>query len=134
MRVKGEVSGEDRFVQKRWVCVVSSAVIVLVCAVCARWKGFVGRLNGKRCQTGHFVGEVGRLRVLVALGDRQTAPQDPPKERLTCSSSMLPFAEGCAGANEKASPPGRRQEQASEQRCTFGHAAFSSVQFMLCDH
>ena len=35
-----------------------------------------------------------------------------------------PFMEGCAGANKKALPPGRQQEQASKQRCTF-----SSVQF-----
>ena len=34
-----------------------------------------------------------------------------------------------AVANKKASPPGRHREQASEQRCTFGPTAFSSVQF-----
>ena len=36
-----------------------------------------------------------------------------------------PFTEGCAGANKKASPPGR------QQRCTFSPttATFSSVQF-----
>ena len=40
-----------------------------------------------------------------------------------------PFTEGCAGANKKASPPGRHQEQASKQRCTFSPTTFSSVQF-----
>ena len=40
-----------------------------------------------------------------------------------------PFTEGCAGANKKPSPPGRQQEQASKQRCTFSHTTFSSVQF-----
>ena len=40
-----------------------------------------------------------------------------------------PFTEGCAGANKKASPPGRHQEQASKQRCTFRPTTFSSVQF-----
>ena len=40
-----------------------------------------------------------------------------------------PFTEGCAGANKKASPPGRHQEQASKQRCTFSLTTFSSVQF-----
>ena len=39
-----------------------------------------------------------------------------------------PFTEGCAGANKKASPPGRHQEQASKQRCTFRPTTFSSVQ------
>ena len=41
-----------------------------------------------------------------------------------------PFTEGCAGANKKASPPGRQQEQASKQRCTFRphYVQFSSVQ------
>ena len=39
-----------------------------------------------------------------------------------------PFTEGCAGANKKASPPGRHQEQASKQRCTFSPTTFSSVQ------
>ena len=39
------------------------------------------------------------------------------------------ITEGCAGANENASPPGRHQEQASKQRCTFSHTTFSSVQF-----
>ena len=34
-----------------------------------------------------------------------------------------------AVANKKALPPGRHREQASEQRCTFGPTAFSSVQF-----
>ena len=36
-----------------------------------------------------------------------------------------PFSEGCAGANKKASPPGR------QQRCTFSPTTFSSVQFSL---
>ena len=40
-----------------------------------------------------------------------------------------PFTEGCAGANKKASPPGRYQEQTSKQRCTFRPTTFSSVQF-----
>ena len=39
------------------------------------------------------------------------------------------FTEGCPGANDKASPPGRHQEQAPKQRCTFRPTAFSSVQF-----
>ena len=49
----------------------------------------------------------------------------------TSLSLTTPFTEGCAGANEKASPPGRHQEQlqASKQRCTFRPTAFSSVQF-----
>ena len=33
------------------------------------------------------------------------------------------------GANKKASPPGRHQEPASKQRCTFSPTTFSSVQF-----
>ena len=40
-----------------------------------------------------------------------------------------PFTEGCPGANNKASPPGRHQEQAPKQRCTFRPTTFSSVQF-----
>ena len=43
--------------------------------------------------------------------------------------STTPFTEGCAGANTKASPPGRHQEQAPKQRCTFSPTTFSSVQF-----
>ena len=34
-----------------------------------------------------------------------------------------PFTEGCAGANKKASPPGRKKH------CTFRATTFSSVQF-----
>ena len=33
------------------------------------------------------------------------------------------------GVNNKASPPGRHQEQAPKQRCTFSPTTFSSVQF-----
>ena len=44
-------------------------------------------------------------------------------------SLTTPFTEGCAGANNKASPPGRHQEQASKQRCTLSPTTFSSVQF-----
>ena len=43
-------------------------------------------------------------------------------------SPTTPFTEGCPGANNKASPPGRHQEQASKQRCTFSSTTFSSVQ------
>ena len=39
-----------------------------------------------------------------------------------------PFTEGCVGANKKALPPGRQQEQASKQLCTFSPTTFSSVQ------
>ena len=42
-------------------------------------------------------------------------------------SLTTPFTEGCAGANNKASPPGRHQEQAPKQRCTFSPTTFSSV-------
>ena len=38
-----------------------------------------------------------------------------------------PFTEGCAGANKKAPPPGRHQEQASKQRCTVSPTTFSPV-------
>ena len=44
-------------------------------------------------------------------------------------SLTTPFTEGCPGVNDKASPPGRHQEQAPEQRCTFRPTTFSSVQF-----
>ena len=37
--------------------------------------------------------------------------------------------EGRLGVNDKASPPGRLQEQAPKQRCTFSPTTFSSVQF-----
>ena len=40
-----------------------------------------------------------------------------------------PFTEGRLGVNNKASPPGRHQEQAPKQRCTFSSTTFSSVQF-----
>ena len=41
-------------------------------------------------------------------------------------SLTTPFAEGCAGTNNKASP----QEQSPKQRCTFSRSVqFSSVQF-----
>ena len=43
-------------------------------------------------------------------------------------SLTTPFAEGCPGVNDKASPPGRHQEQTPKQRCTFRPTAFSSVQ------
>ena len=44
-------------------------------------------------------------------------------------SLTTPFTEGRLGVNNKASPPGRHQEQAPRQRCTFRPTTFSSVQF-----
>ena len=44
-------------------------------------------------------------------------------------SLTTPFTEGRLGVNNKASPPGRHQEQAPKQRCTFSPTTFSSVQF-----
>ena len=44
-------------------------------------------------------------------------------------SLATPFTEGRPGVNDKASPPGRHQEQAPKQRCTFSSTTFSSVQF-----
>ena len=46
----------------------------------------------------------------------------------TGSSLTTPFTEGRLGVNDKASPPGRHQEQTPEQRCTFRPTTFSSVQ------
>ena len=43
-------------------------------------------------------------------------------------SLTTPFTEGRLGVNNKASPPGRHQEQAPKQRCTFSPTTFSSVQ------
>ena len=43
-------------------------------------------------------------------------------------SLTTPFTEGRLGVNNKASPPGRHQEQAPKQRCTFSSTTFSSVQ------
>ena len=43
-------------------------------------------------------------------------------------SLTTPFTEGRLGVNNKASPPGRHQEQAPTQRCTFSPTTFSSVQ------
>ena len=43
-------------------------------------------------------------------------------------SRTTPFTEGRLGVNNKASPPGRHQEQAPKQRCTFRPTTFSSVQ------
>ena len=45
-----------------------------------------------------------------------------------------PVHGGCAGANDKASPPGRHQEQAPKQRCTFSPTTFSSVQLSATYH
>ena len=47
----------------------------------------------------------------------------------TGSSRTTPFTEGRLGVNDEASPPGRHQEQAPKQRCTFSSTTFSSVQF-----
>ena len=44
-------------------------------------------------------------------------------------SRTTPFTEGRLGVNNKASPPGRHQEQAPKQRCTFSSTTFSSVQY-----
>jgi hypothetical protein len=49
-------------------------------------------------------------------------------------SRTTPFTEGRLGVNNKASPPGRHQEQAPKQRCTFSSTTFSSVQFSSCHH
>ena len=43
--------------------------------------------------------------------------------------SSATMHQGCAGANDKASPPGRHQEHAPKQRCNFSPTTFSSVQF-----
>ena len=48
-------------------------------------------------------------------------------------SLTTPFTEGRLGVNNKASPPGRHQEQAPKQRCTFRPTTFSSVQFSSCE-
>ena len=45
-------------------------------------------------------------------------------------SLTTPFTEGRLGVNNKASPPGRHQEQAPKQRCTFSPTTFSSVQYL----
>ena len=42
-------------------------------------------------------------------------------------SLTTPFTEGRLGVNNKASPPGRHQEQTPKQRCTFSSTTFSSV-------
>ena len=44
-------------------------------------------------------------------------------------SLTTPFTER-PGVNNKASPPGRHQEQAPKQRCTFRPTTFSSVQYI----
>ena len=41
-------------------------------------------------------------------------------------SLPTPFTEGRLGVNNKASPPGRHQEPAPKQRCTFSPTTFSS--------
>ena len=58
-----------------------------------------------------------------------------PCHAMPCTGSSLttPFTEGCPGVNNKASPPGRHQEQAPKQRCTFSPTTFSSVQFSTRD-
>ena len=43
-------------------------------------------------------------------------------------SLTTPFTEGRLGVNNKASPPGRHQERAPKQRCTFIPTTSSSVQ------
>ena len=43
-------------------------------------------------------------------------------------SLTTPFTEGRLGVNNKASAPGRHQEQAPKQRCSFSPTTFSSVQ------
>ena len=52
-----------------------------------------------------------------------------PSQTSTMQCHTTPFTKGCPGANNKASPPGRHQEQAPKQRCTFRPNTFSSVQF-----
>ena len=47
-------------------------------------------------------------------------------------SLTTPFTEGRPGVNNKASPPGRHQEQAPKQRCTF--SPLRSVQFSSRTH
>ena len=47
-------------------------------------------------------------------------------------SRTTPFTEGRLGVNNKASPPGRHQEQAPKQRCTFSSTTFSSVHEFPC--
>ena len=46
--------------------------------------------------------------------------------------AMLRYSVGVGDhtSNNKASPPGRHQEQAPKQRCTFRPTTFSSVQFV----
>ena len=45
-------------------------------------------------------------------------------------SLTTPFTEGRLRVNNKASPPGRHQEQTPKQRCTFSPTTFSSVQHL----
>ena len=65
-----------------------------------------------------------------------TGSRSPTVRPLLYSESIISedhtsFTEGCPGANKKAVPPGRHQEQTSKQRCTFSplrSVQFSSVQ------
>ena len=71
------------------------------------------------------------LRCVLAVGSQYLWVLGvPTKKRLESSIKKVhPFYLGCAGANKKASPPGRHQEQAPKQRCTCRPTTFSSVQF-----
>ena len=60
---------------------------------------------------------------------RLTGVLTPPLLSGYSSALLYLSTERCAGANKSASPPGRQQEQASKQRCTFRRATFSSAQF-----
>ena len=51
----------------------------------------------------------------------------PPRRMSQALGFILRFNLRCPGANNKASPPGRHQEQVPKQRCTFRPTAFSSV-------
>ena len=56
---------------------------------------------------------------------KQHTSLDPLRSvQFSSVQTNAPFTEGCAGANKKASPPGRHQEQAPTQRCTFRPTTF----------
>ena len=59
--------------------------------------------------------------------------EDPAAHGHWCAFTDLYHAMPCCNVtNDKASPPGRHQEQAPKQRCTFSPTTFSSVQFRPC--
>ena len=106
------------FEPRHMMCCTRDVVAVIV--TCGTWRGSAGGMHDGA--TVLFSSKFSREHIYALMG----------AHLFYALFLRTPFTEGCAGANKKASPTGRHQEQGSQQRCTFRPTTFSSVSPVHC--